>query len=496
MMIKRIQLFLNKSILNKQILILPLFTAFILIFSFGLSIISLRMNVVEKSVHDLLIYQTVFLSIVGLITVAVITIVVILFSYLMCKPLCKLAQTTETLTNTTECKESFKPFTIRQDEVGYLAKKLSHAFTKITEQEKALAQKMKEQELGKIVSQVAHDVVSPLSTIKFGVASLQKKGAKPLRDSEFLALLELASQNLSDMVEDLLAKYKGRDIEDSVFSLHKILDELIAEFQAQDRYSKIGFERAYYQQSLLLYGRRTKLHRCFRNLIKNALEAMDGQGLLQVSTDMQGNSARIHVSDNGPGMDDDIAEQVVTGNHISRKSSGHGIGMKVVLETVDEFDGTIDIETSKGHGTTFAIRIPLPDDRLLDGAQCDDFYAQKLALSIPKTKPIVIIDDDKVMLQQWKMFLENSGFDTRLYESYEHYDASNASSGDGVSAIVDYNFDNSAFDGQSAIKELKIQGFGPIYLCTADYWKPHIQKIAHELDVTVIPKPLPQILLQ
>ena len=454
------------------------------------------METPEVAIGDLLLYQAIILLTVCFITVVMTIAFIFLISQFERKPLRKLVKDIEQAITLADRSVLLKQFTIRQDEVGYLAKKLSHAFTKITEQEKALAQKMKEQALGKIVSQVAHDVVSPLSTMKFAITSLKKKKAKPLNDTDCLDLMELAHQNLSDMVEDLLAKYKGKVIEDAVFSLHRVLDELTGEFQAQDRYTNIVFDKGYYERSILLYGRRSKLHRCFRNLIKNALEAMGEKGTLQINTSIKKDIVKIEVIDDGPGMDKEVAEQILDGRYVSRKANGHGIGMTVVREAVDEFNGLIDVEASQNHGTTFVVSIPLPDDRLLDGAKCDDFYAHQLTLCVPNKKPILIIDDDKVILQQWKTFFETNGLQTHIYESYEHYDASNASSGDGVSAIVDYNFDNSAFDGQSAIKELKIQGFGPIYLCTADYWKPHIQKIAHELDVTVIPKPLPQILLQ
>ena len=93
------------------------------------------------------------------------------------------------------------------------------------------------------------------------------------------------------------------------------------------------------------------------NLVKNGLEAMNGDGRVTVSTHVTSDALEISVADSGPGLSkEQRANLFVPG--FTTKSHGSGLGLTIVERIVSDHQGTISVEAAGG-GTTFRIRLPL-----------------------------------------------------------------------------------------------------------------------------------------
>lgn len=104
---------------------------------------------------------------------------------------------------------------------------------------------------------------------------------------------------------------------------------------------------------------RDEMERMLRNLIKNAVEAMDGAGSLRIearpATD--GEPIRIVIADRGPGMDDATLEKVFQPG-FTTKPTGTGLGLPLVRSTVIRMGGRLSIESKPGEGTEVILRLP------------------------------------------------------------------------------------------------------------------------------------------
>jgi two-component system nitrogen regulation sensor histidine kinase NtrY len=104
------------------------------------------------------------------------------------------------------------------------------------------------------------------------------------------------------------------------------------------------------------------LARAVINLVENALHAMPDGGTLTISVraDEERGLARISVADTGTGLDPGVRKRLFE-PYFSTKSSGTGLGLAIVRRAVEAHQGSIDVESERGRGTTFHIRLPLTD---------------------------------------------------------------------------------------------------------------------------------------
>jgi signal transduction histidine kinase len=110
----------------------------------------------------------------------------------------------------------------------------------------------------------------------------------------------------------------------------------------------------------LIYLDPDKLHQTIMNLVKNAIEALEGGGNLTLTTkqDIEKNRVKLIISDNGVGMDHETLENLGT-PFFTTKDSGTGLGMMTSFRIIEEMGGSMTVESEKGKGTTFNIVFPI-----------------------------------------------------------------------------------------------------------------------------------------
>lgn len=100
------------------------------------------------------------------------------------------------------------------------------------------------------------------------------------------------------------------------------------------------------------------------NLVENAFDALenfDGERIVSLSVLDFDKEIVIIVEDSGPGMSEEVMKNIFTRGY-SSKGEGHGYGLYLVKQSIDNLEGTIDVESSAGEGTTFTVRLPIKRD--------------------------------------------------------------------------------------------------------------------------------------
>ena len=378
-------------------------------------------------------------------------------------------------------------------EVQELVEGLDKLRVELSDYELKLKQKSADEAMGKIAAQVAHDLASPLSSMQASLEYFKDLKAVNSKTSDYVNLLELSSKRLKTISRELLDHHKGRSPKQILFSLHKLLDELVGEYQTQTEFKGVEFIKMYHERAIFLYGDRAKIQRAFGNLIKNAVEAMDKFGTLTVCTKIVEGTAVTEIQDTGPGMTPEILKQVLAGGKSIGKEEGHGIGISMVKQAMSEHKGDLKAESEIGIGTIFHVILPLPESRHVKEAEKEEDMTDKFVLLAKEREPIVVIDDDASILEQWRLVLAKHDRNSILCESFEDFEKQKITSALYSTAIIDYHFENSELNGIEIIKRLRERGFENLYLCTAEYWKPSLKKEAKELGVVICPKPLPKI---
>jgi two-component system, NtrC family, sensor kinase len=103
------------------------------------------------------------------------------------------------------------------------------------------------------------------------------------------------------------------------------------------------------------------LHQAFLNLIQNAIDAVPSKtGVITVSSeyDAMQRSAVVRVTDNGPGIESDKLDRIFTPFYSAKGQKGTGLGLTVARKIIREHQGTLEVASKPGEGTTFTIRLP------------------------------------------------------------------------------------------------------------------------------------------
>lgn len=198
-----------------------------------------------------------------------------------------------------------------------------------------------------LLSQVAHDLSSPLTSLGAVISHCRETGTLK---GDFLTLLHLSYKRIQGIAGDLLERRS------QLFSLHEVLDELVEElfFRTGNR---IAFRKAYHE-TIWCLGHRDRIQRAFGNILKNAVESIKGPGIVTIQTSVDEGLAKVSITDTGCGIDHSILKKVLQGDHTTKRD-GHGIGMTVVREVVGEHGGAIEIRSEVGLGTTFQVTLPI-----------------------------------------------------------------------------------------------------------------------------------------
>jgi len=114
---------------------------------------------------------------------------------------------------------------------------------------------------------------------------------------------------------------------------------------------------------------RRLIRQAIANIAINAVQAMPHGGSLRVTVryDAADSSTMVEITDEGGGIADDVLPRIFE-PFFTTKAKGAGLGLAVVKRIIEDHGGRIVVSSRTGSGTTFAIRLPVPEEPVLLGA--------------------------------------------------------------------------------------------------------------------------------
>lgn len=166
-------------------------------------------------------------------------------------------------------------------------------------------------------------------------------------------------QYLVKLVSDISNLYNCNNIRKDRCNINTLIDNIIQSVSkiTSDTDININFEK---NESIpLITGDSLKLRQVFINLIKNACEAVDNKGEINIKTDISGsdNCVTIEISDTGCGIPEEYINSIFQ-PLISHKHNGCGLGLAISNRIISSHNGTISVDSTPGSGTTFLISLP------------------------------------------------------------------------------------------------------------------------------------------
>jgi nitrogen fixation/metabolism regulation signal transduction histidine kinase len=205
-----------------------------------------------------------------------------------------------------------------------------------------------------VARRVAHEIKNPLTAMRIAVDQLRRKdGETERRNSLARDVLDAETDRLERLAREFAEFGRMPEGPAADVDLVELLQEL---GQTAVPESVTVTVRAQGTRRAIL-GHYEPLRRAFANLLRNAAEAMEGRGRIDVGITGNGDGVSVALADHGPGVPRDIATRVFE-PYMTTKADGTGLGLALVRQTVDAHGGTITLSDTPGGGATFTIAFP------------------------------------------------------------------------------------------------------------------------------------------
>ncbi|MGW6610691.1 two-component system sensor histidine kinase NtrB [Peribacillus butanolivorans] len=229
----------------------------------------------------------------------------------------------------------------------------------ITDRKKAeilLKDREKLASIGQIAAGIVHEVKNPLTSVKGFLQLLKESHPHP-----YINTMEAELEKALETLQNLLHVSKP-DLHEEPFVPIDLCKELTAlMFLFQEKLYNVEIEWDLRDSERKVVGKRNLFLKAFFNLVKNAIEAIEGtQGKGKIRIEHYYKSGRIHIklSDTGVGISKDKLKMLGT-PFFSTKSEGTGLGLTQVFTTIHKHGGDISVKSVVGKGTTFHVQLPV-----------------------------------------------------------------------------------------------------------------------------------------
>lgn len=270
-------------------------------------------------------------------------------------------------------------------------KELQRAYRKLQKTQAQLIQSEKMTSLGQLVAGVAHELNNPIGFITSNMQPLQAA------IENLLKLLDMYNNsNLSEEERNKINKFMEEndfeflmddlndlmeDINEGAKRAHKIvldlrnfsrLDE--AEYKEVDIHqgidSTLNLLSKYYKHRVEVhkdYGNipliscyASQLNQVWMNVLVNAAQAIDGTGNVYIKTYLEDDMVCIKIKDSGKGIEKEVIERIFDPFFTTKPvGEGTGLGLSISHSIIEKHDGTIELDSEVGAGTTFTIKLPI-----------------------------------------------------------------------------------------------------------------------------------------
>ena len=236
---------------------------------------------------------------------------------------------------------------------------------RLRQTQEQLLQSEKLAAMGRLTSQIAHEINNPLYGI-MNTLELMKTEISPQNKRRKLLDMSLSETiRLAEMLRKMLSFSKPDQEERKPVDINTVLDEILLLTQKQLQENDIRLSVSLADNLHQVNASTNQLRQVFLNMISNAKDAMPNGGTLTIKTKEEYDNILIEVSDTGVGMKEEEAIKIFDAFFTTKDSvKGVGLGLSVCYGFIKDHAGDIKVKSEFGAGTTFTIHLPVYKDNV------------------------------------------------------------------------------------------------------------------------------------
>jgi len=230
---------------------------------------------------------------------------------------------------------------------------------KLRETQQQLMQSEKLAAMGRLTSQIAHELNNPIYGIMNTLELLKTEIAPESKRSKILEMSLSETQRLSEMLRNMLGFSKPDEEVRRPIDVNELLESIVLFIDKQMREANIDIETRFGEEIPKVMGSTNQLRQLLLNVIRNAKEAMPQGGILSLETMGEDKRVIIHIKDTGIGIPKGIQDKIFEAFFTTKQEvKGVGLGLSVCYGIVRDHGGEILVESEEGRGSTFSVILP------------------------------------------------------------------------------------------------------------------------------------------
>ena len=249
---------------------------------------------------------------------------------------------------------------------------------------------------GEMAGGVCHDFNNALMAI-IGYTELLLQNDALIDDRslllDYLKTMNTAGRDASHVVSRLRDFYRPRE-ESDVFAavdINDLVEEVVpltkpkwhGQALETGRIIRVELEL---QKLPPVLGNGAELRETLMNLVFNAVDAMPSGGTITLRTVPLENAVRIEVADTGTGMTEEVRQRCLEPFFSTKGENGTGLGLAMAFGIIRRHEGTMNIETAPGKGTTFVLTLPCYHAPIIE--------EEEARLTLDRSLRVLVVDDE------------------------------------------------------------------------------------------------------
>lgn len=290
----------------------------------------------------------------------------------------------------------------------------------------------------KSIKHAVHDLNSLFTKILNSIQLLKNNVDKSHKNFLLINSIETNIYLATEIVEELISNRKEKN-NFHLVNINSVIKEVVNSFP-QIKSKDVKFNLSLDDDLKLIKGKYSDYFRTIMNLVTNSYDAIEKEGEINISTSNYDNKVLVEIKDNGIGIDEKNISNIFEENFSTKEKNNSGVGLSIVKNIVDKYEGNIFVESKINQGTVFKLLFKSEDliNKKSDGNKKILIAEDENILRELLTELFISYDFNVTSVQDGKDFLEEA--------SINNYDV----------LIVDKNIPT--INGLDCIKQIRING--------------------------------------
>ena len=244
---------------------------------------------------------------------------------------------------------------------GFLSEQLKRARNELSALEDRMKRVEKMAYMGEMAAGITHEIKNPLASLSGSIQILRKEVPYNPEHDKLMQIVLRETDRLSVLVNNFLLFAKPPAGKIKKIELENALTETVKLFEKNKAAIGNVLIKSEFSPTIWIEMDPVHFHQVIWNLLLNAAEAIDGEGLVGIKTySLKNNYAGIEIIDNGCGISDEHMQSIFD-PFFTTKSSGTGLGLSIVHSILESYDTWLDVESKVNRGTRFSFKLKKTD---------------------------------------------------------------------------------------------------------------------------------------